>query len=375
MNRRAFIQTSLITSLVAPAISTRTASVVPSLDYWNTQTFAVTTDRPLPNALPRWRGFNLLEKFVARGSRRTRPYRERDFEWMANWGFDFARLPMSYQCWSPGDPEHWTELDETVLKDIDQAVALGKQYKIHVNLNMHRIPGYCVNPPAESLDLWKDDRALEAAVFHWKHLAERYRGIPNTEVSFDLINEPAKVEEADYVRVVKALMTGIRSVDPDRLIVADGLQYGTVPVFGLVGTGLGQSTRGYGPMTVSHYQANWVSGSGEWPVPTWPIEGKGTNWSAEMLQKKMIEPWQKLQAQGVGIHVGEWGCYNKTPHEVALAWMEDQLKLWQTAGWGWSLWNLRGAFGILNSDRPDVVYKDYQGEKLDEKMLALLQRY
>lgn len=383
MNRRAFIQTSLVTSVVAPAIVTQTGSVFPSLDRRNAQSLDV-----LSNTLPRWRGFNLLEKFVGRprrndgpnpdanrGGRRRGVYRESDFEWIANWGFDFVRLPMSYQCWSPGDPDHWTELDETVLKEVDQAVAFGKQHKIHVNLNMHRIPGYCVNPPAEPLDLWTDDRALEAAVFHWKHLAQRYKGIPNTEVSFDLINEPAKVDEANYVRVVKTLVEGIRSVDPDRLIVADGLQYGTIPVYGLVNMGLGQSTRGYGPMTVSHYQANWVSGSSDWPVPTWPTAGKGPNWNADKLQKSMIDPWQKLQSQGVGVHVGEWGCYNRTPHDVALAWMEDQLKLWQAAGWGWSLWNFRGAFGILNSDRPDVVYKDYKGEKLDEKMLALLQRY
>ncbi|WP_019987354.1 glycoside hydrolase family 5 protein [Rudanella lutea] len=331
--------------------------------------------QPLPNPLPRWRGFNLLEKFVARegGSGRRGAYRESDFEWMANWGFDFVRLPMSYRCWAPGDPAHWTELNETVLKEVDAAVRLGKQYNLHVNLNLHRIPGYCVNPPAEALNLWTDDRALEAAVFHWKHLAERYKGIPNAEVSFDLINEPANVSEAAYVRVVRALVEGIRSVDRERLIIADGLQYGTLPVFGLAGTGLGQSTRGYAPMVVSHYGANWVQGSTDWAVPTWPA--KGSNGSAEALRRNMIEPWQKLQAQGVGIHVGEWGCYNRTPHEVALAWMEDQLKLWQAAGWGWSLWNLRGAFGILNSDRPDVAYKDFKGARLDEKMLELLRRY
>jgi endoglucanase len=32
--------------------------------------------------------------------------------------------------------------------------------------------------------------------------------------------------------------------------------------------------------------------------------------------------------------VGEWGCYNKTPHDVVLAWMADDLSLWKEAGWG-----------------------------------------
>jgi endoglucanase len=37
------------------------------------------------------------------------------------------------------------------------------------------------------------------------------------------------------------------------------------------------------------------------------------------------------------------------------------------------LWNLRGGFGVLDSDRKDVPYEDYHGHKLDRKMLQLLQ--
>lgn len=105
--------------------------------------------------LPRWRGFNLLEKFDAGHSG---PFVESDFEWMAEWGFNFARLPLSYRCWS--DPKDWRKLREPALKEIDQAVEWGRRHGIHVNLNFHRAPGYCVNPPAEPFDLWKDEKYL-----------------------------------------------------------------------------------------------------------------------------------------------------------------------------------------------------------------------
>jgi endoglucanase len=75
----------------------------------------------------------------------------------------------------------------------------------------------------------------------------------------------------------------------------------------------------------------------------------------------------------VGIHVGEWGAHNKTPHKVALAWMRDCLELWKEAGWGWSLWNLRGSFGVLDSRRADVEYEDFRDHKLDREMLKVLQ--
>jgi endoglucanase len=56
---------------------------------------------------------------------------------------------------------------------------------------------------------------------------------------------------------------------------------------------------------------------------------------------------------------------------VALAWMEDNLSLWKAAGWGFSLWNLRGSFGLMDSERQDVQYEDFKGHKLDRKMLEL----
>ncbi|GAB3972021.1 glycoside hydrolase family 5 protein [Spirosoma terrae] len=363
MQRRQFLQASLLAS---------TGLHLTDAELLKT---AVLPD-PKPDKLPRWRGFNLLEKFVAgtTGPEPSGPYEERDFEWIANWGFNFVRLPMSYHCWSTPNPAQWTQINERVMKEVDEAVDFGKKYGIHVNLNLHRIPGYCVNPPAEPLNLWTDERALEAAVFHWKYLAERYKGRPNREVSFDLINEP-NTDEANYVRVITALVEGIRSVDPDRLIIADGLQYGNQPVFKLANLKIGQSTRGYLPMNVSHYKAEWVPMLKDAPEPTWPANWMKMTWDRSTLQKNTIEPWKKLQRQGVGIHVGEWGCYNKTPHDVALRYMEDHLKLWKSAGWGWALWNFRGAFGILNSERTDVTYKDFQGMQLDEKMLNLLRRY
>ena len=97
--------------------------------------------------------------------------------------------------------------------------------------------------------------------------------------------------------------------------------------------------------------------------------------SRETLQKRIIAPWQKLAAQGVGVHVGEWGVFNQTPHAVALAWMRDCLVNWQAAGWGWALWNLRGSFGILDSNRADVKYEEFNGHKLDRQMLELLREF
>jgi len=358
MNRREFLQ-----SAGALAVAAAAAPALP----------LVAAEQPAVSArhLPRWRGFNLLAKFVKRRSGNP-PFAESDFALLAEWKFNFVRLPLSYHCWS--DPDDWLTLREPELKDVDQAVEFGRQHGVHVNLNLHRAPGYCVNPPKEPLDLWKDDKALEACTFHWAHFAKRYKGIPNERLSFDLLNEPGDIPPDTYVRVVKRLVEGIRAEDPQRLVIADGLKWGHDPVYGLVDLGIAQSTRGYEPIQISHYKASWMHGSDTWPEPTWPLRrGEKSIMDKNALRKERIEPWKKLEQKGVGVHVGEWGAFNRTPHKVVLAWMRDNLDLWKEAGWGWSLWELRGAFGVLDSQREDVEYEDFRGRKLDREMLTLLQ--
>lgn len=321
-----------------------------------------------PRALPRWRGFNLLEKLE---SSESGPYREQDFDLAAEWGFDFMRLPVDYRAWTVAPGEY----REDMLREIDEAVAWGRARGIHVSLSLHRAPGYCVNPPAEPLDLWADGatgpEARRQFAEQWAMLAVRYRGVASADLSFDLLNEPGAIAVAPYVRAVALAVDAIRAVDDGRLVIADGLRWGTEPVAELVPLGVAQSTRGYTPMRISHHRAPWIPGSDSWPAPTWPLAADG-GWDRDRLRRETIAPWLALQARHVGVHVGEWGAYHRTPHAVALAWMRDQLGLWRAAGWGWALWNLRGPFGVLDSERTDLAYESYRGHRLDRAMVELL---
>ncbi|HVU35275.1 MAG TPA: cellulase family glycosylhydrolase [Opitutaceae bacterium] len=327
--------------------------------------------------IPRWRGFNLTE---LTGGQRGQAFRESDFAWMAGWGFDFARLPCSYWAWS--SPKDWMTIDEAALKPLDDAIELGRKHGIHLNLNLHRIPGYCVNQRELEPHLLFDsprsemEQALAAARHHWQFLAHRYRDVPANRLSFDLFNEPPFMkDQSRYVEIARDLIATIRAESPDRLIVADGADIGQTPVMGLVDEGIVQSTRGYLPKMVSHYTATWVPPAEfeSTAKPTWPMVDKhGVLWNREKLREELIVKWQPLTDRGVPIHVGEWGCFDRTPHDVCLAWMGDLLALWKQAGWGWSMWNLRGSFGIVDSGRDDVTYEKFHGHQLDRKMLELL---
>jgi aryl-phospho-beta-D-glucosidase BglC (GH1 family) len=469
--------------------------------------------------LPRWYGFNLLEKFHRDWS--NKPFVEADFRLISQWGFNFVRLPMDYRTWIvDGD---WGRLNEEVLKEIDQAVAWGEKYGIHVCLNFHRAPGYSVAEPKEATDLWTDPATQAVCALHWGAFARRYRGIPSARLSFNLMNEPAGINGTTYAAVVQLLVDAIRQEDPQRLIICDGLQWGSQPCLELLSLGVAQATRGYTPFQLTHYKANWIQGADTWPLPTWPrllipgtlytreeyagalrLEGPfaaayrlrlrvgvvsnqatlvvradgveilrrefvcgagqgewkeagfnaawniyqnrydfdceaaipagarvvecvnesgdwmqltelgltrqgtdaaeqklaldttwgrtpgqvrfdpaagkgpfsgGTSENRDWLRETAIAPWKEAQAKGIGVMVGEWGAFNQTPHDVFLRWAEDCLRNWQEAGWGWAVWNFRGAIGVLDSGRADVVYEQIEGHQLDRAFLELLQRY
>ena len=50
-----------------------------------------------------------------------------------------------------------------------------------------------------------------------------------------------------------------------------------------------------------------------------------------------LQPWLDISARGASVFVGEWGCFNQTPHPVALAWMQSWLEQWKRARFGWAL--------------------------------------
>lgn len=469
--------------------------------------------------LPRWYGFNLLEKFNVGKSER---FKEEDFRLIAELGFNFVRLPMDYRIWIKD--KDWEKIDGAALKDIDEAIQFGERYGVHVLLNFHRAPGYTVAKPAEAKDLWTDPDAQRVCAMHWATFARRYRGIPNSRLSFNLFNEPAHVSPERHAHVVKLVADAIRAEDPARLIICDAREWGNAPSPELVPLKVAQATRGYQPMGVTHYKASWVNGE-NMPAPAWPIPrvsgflhhpnadgrqsslridfaqpaaatlrlrvaevfgsatllvaadgtpvfgkefatgpaGQGewkaskyhdrwkahqcaydreyevslppgtrtvtlsntngtwislaavtidvaggqpstlplqNDWSAkpvppirldarnatspfsgmpmtdaDTLWEEYVAPFVALRDAGTGVVVGEFGCFNRTPHPIALAWMEDCLKNWRRAGFGWALWNFRGSFGILDSERADVAYEDFRGHKLDRKMLELLLSY
>jgi endoglucanase len=371
---------------------------------------------PVRTTNPAWYGFNLLEYFSTDPDwMKYFPYKddglflEDDFRWIRDWGFNWVRLPMDYRFWT--GPDLFT-IDQKKIEPIDRAIRLGEKYGVHVNLCLHRATGECIldgldetvtgiHVTKEKTSVYDDPKTLDAFAHQWSYFAQRYKGTSSERLSFNLVNEPlvprtpaeqkelgrTKPEESfnsdimrrhakDYTRVAKAAVDSIREQDPERMVITDGYPGAGAPIPDLIDTGILQSCHTYNPVQLTHYQCEWARGfvSSSTPVPTWPLkDAAGKMICDRQTLVKAFQSWGEIAQKGVRIHFGEMGCYKHTPPNVVLAWFDDTLDVLRDLRSGWALWNFRGPFGVLDTERPGTKYEDWRGHKLDRALLNLLQ--
>ena len=337
----------------------------------------------------RWRGFNLQGLFVSKESKdlslfySLQHFPEEKFKIISDWGFNYVRLPLSYRCWSTMDDPY--TMDEKVLEKLDEAVYYGEKYNLHVDLGFHRAPGYCVNADEpEKYNLWKDKEAQDAMVYQFTEIAKRYKNYDNDRLTFNFINEPdKKIAPVEYTNLFRRVQESVKEITPDRIFTVDGYGWAAIPPIDMIEAETKDviySCRGYEPKGVTHYGFSRLYNGID---PQWPGALRCVNVEPREYitydYKKLrsnFEMWKAVcDTYGQRFFCGEFGCCNKTSHDITLAWLRDILSIFKELDIGWAMWNLCGVFGVMDSNRADVEYEDFCGHKLDRKMLDILMQY
>ncbi len=124
----------------------------------------------------------------------------RMLDFMAKYDFNFLRLPLDYRYWMPDISK---EPKEDFLEVIDGYVTQAISRGIHISINLHRAPGYCINGwEKETYNLWSDELPQQAFEKLWTILAAKYRGKYEDEMSFDLVNEPPDIGQRGFTREI-----------------------------------------------------------------------------------------------------------------------------------------------------------------------------
>ncbi|WP_061963149.1 glycoside hydrolase family 5 protein [Demequina aurantiaca] len=318
---------------------------------------------------------------------------------IADWGFNFVRVPADYRFWA--SPETYKTQNDVGLELIDGYLEQCQERGLHMSLNLHRVPGYCINgQELERRNLWDDEVAQEGLYAMWRDFAERYRDVPANALSFDLINELPSVGDGGFTRdvhqhIIRRIANDIRDISPDRVIVIDGLDGGNTAIPELADVSDVQSGRGYAPHGLSHFGADWwdiasgmepsddvrerlTSAREEWWQqqtggigPDYPGEFHGQWWDRDALRDHYAQ-WEAVERGGSRVHIGEMGCYRRLPNDTALRWMADTLEVFAEHRWGWALWNFEGPFGLVNTGRTGAHRAHRNGYDVDIEMLDLL---
>ena len=329
-----------------------------------------------------WYGFNVLWLFSAGGKEpfvnpRFIRIDEHELDFMAKMGCNFVRVPTDYRFFV--HDFKYDQYDEEMLKILDKAVDAVVSRGLHCSLNVHRGPGYCINGNEFERDnLWTDKIAQDAFTNLWTMFAKRYSSYTPNQLSFDLLNEPPSpgqygLTRENHKEIMKRVSTAIRKVSPERPVICDGLSGGHIAAPELADLDVIMSGRGYTPMKLTHWHAEWNEkiGSFEWPYPEYPgMKSDGQIWNRQALLD-FYKPWKKMADSGCKVHIGEAGCYNKVKNETALAWYKDFFSVCNELGFGYALWNFRGAFGIAEHRRENTHWETMDGFIVDKELYEL----
>lgn len=316
------------------------------------------------------RGTNIshwLSQSRRRGEERKQFFTRKDAELLAELGFDHLRIPIDEeQMW---DEEGNREAEAFEL--LDSALDWCQELNLRVIVDLHILRSHHFNEGEKPL--WTDPAAQERLAYFWRDLSALMKSRPVDMVAYELMNEPVADDPEDWNRLVAELVSVLRGLEPDRMIVIGSNRWQTVDTFDRLKVPEGDpnillSFHFYTPMPLTHYKASWTKvGEYQGPVnypgivvadrdleglPEALLEAIGgtREYNKQILEKLLAKPLSLSEKTGLSLYCGEWGCLPTVPREARLQWYRDHRANLEENGISWATWDYKGSFGIFDEE-------------------------
>lgn len=217
------------------------------------------------------RGLNIID-LCGPGWYPPEKFQPAEFALLQQHGFNHVRLLVDSHFFTQQDNPRTFDPDRA--KKLDEGIQLARKHQLHTTLALFSVPGFSVNQQNQAPSLWNDPALQKTFISLWQTLAKRYRDIPNSQLSFNLINEnPWSLLPQKYTTLMARAIEAIREISPERPIIIDGLKSGREPIKEFINIPhLIQSAHFYEPFELTHHQADWLSDSPRFPpATTWPL--------------------------------------------------------------------------------------------------------
>lgn len=223
-----------------------------------------------------------------------------------------------------------------------------------------------------SQNLWNNNEAQQHFVEIWKQMQGELKQYPNNLLAYELLNEPTAPTAADWNRLAAKALAAIRVQEPDRKVVIGSNLWNNVTQFPFLEVPANDKNiiltfHFYNPHLITHYQASWQSLLANITAPVqYPgltisdadfqslsqasqdaINSEGRTFDKATLKALVGKAFDRAKALGLQVWCGEFGCYNRTPRQSRLRWIEDVAQVCREYGIGHCLWNFQGGFGFV----------------------------
>jgi len=224
------------------------------------------------NNLPKWNGVTIpnLQQYECIYDGEPQVFSYEDMKKISELGFNFVRVPLDTRLFFDLEAPNKVHLNKLI--NLDKLISWGAEFGTHICLDVHNSFGFYTNDISARDTMWENPEEQELFLVFWEMLAERYKDVPSNLLSFNLMNEPNGITEAQYVDLMRRAMKQIRTYTPDRLIFVDMMDTAKEPLYSLVEDQVAQAFHFYEPTALTHttIHDNFDFGGG-YPV----FSGKG----------------------------------------------------------------------------------------------------
>lgn len=341
-------------------------------------------DTTLPEAsnqdLPgEWHGISYGYQNATWGATGNRDWfmNERDFQEIQDSGFNFVRIWTSwYHLLSPYmntanpvrlDEETMNRTDVVNLKELeywDQLLAWAMEYDVHIQICFTDTPGldisvfnagwgewfgteYCTG------EIFTNEEVQQVSADWWRMLSKRYAQIPNTYLSFNLINEPDPESDEIYAEALRPSVEAIWEECPERLIVCDVETH--MPITGeeMAKMGCALACHDYIPHEFCEvYVEKAIEDPTYYTSMTWPYVDEAGNVIDAESAKDIV-----------AYSVGSYNVIKQTAEEYGVGFMVNEFGYFQGGSWEAQNWNPEkdGNFPIQSTE----VYQAFLQDKVN----------
>lgn len=322
------------------------------------------------------RGTNIshwLSQSRHRGDERTSWFTQDDVQRIAEMGFDHIRVPIDeVQMWDEAG-----QADPEAFDLLDAALDWSEDAGLRVIVDLHILRSHYFNDKTGVPILFTDPAEEARFADLWRDLSGRLGNRATDQVAYELLNEAVARDPEDWNRVAMTAFSAVRQLESERTIVLGSNWFNQHHTFEQLTVPDDRrcilTYHYYFPMLVTHYQASWWDGgmySGAVHYPGRPVAPEDVaglegvmlerldEWNAPFDRTQMVadlaQPLAVQARTGLPLYCGEFGCYERTPQPLRLAWYRDMIQTFDEYDIAWANWDYKGSFGVITADGRDT---------------------